>query len=201
MTYYYLCVLDFEATCDDKTEIKDSMEIIEFPSVLYSVKIENENHIPTFISEFHEYVKPTIKPILTPFCTELTGITQEIVDKADIFKNVLSRHSKWLQNNVEHLNKVYFVTCGDWDLKTQLPRELKNKDLKCSSVYKQYINIKAEFGYFYKIKVSGMTGMLNHLKLTLDGKHHSGIDDTRNIAKILLELINEGHNKFNIRKL
>lgn len=32
---------------------------------------------------FHEYVRPEIQPELTPFCTELTGITQ--VRLASIF--------------------------------------------------------------------------------------------------------------------
>ncbi len=33
-----------------------------------------------------------------------------------------------------------------------------------------------------------MKTMLHDLKLELDGKHHSGIDDSKNIAKILEEL-------------
>jgi inhibitor of KinA sporulation pathway (predicted exonuclease) len=28
------------------------------------------------INKFHEYVTPSYNPNLTPFCTELTGITQ-----------------------------------------------------------------------------------------------------------------------------
>ena len=33
-----------------------------------------------------------------------------------------------------------------------------------------------------------MKTMLRDLKLPLDGRHHSGIDDSKNIAKILQEL-------------
>lgn len=29
-----------------------------------------------------------------------------------------------------------------------------------------------------------MVGMLEYLNIPLEGRHHSGIDDTRNIAKI-----------------
>ena len=59
---YYLCVLDFEATCWNNSEHKNQMEIIEWPSVLYKVT-ENENgSIATtqLIGEFQQYVKPTI---------------------------------------------------------------------------------------------------------------------------------------------
>lgn len=39
ITYpYYICVLDFEATCwNNKQHPRSEMEIIEFPSVLYYV--------------------------------------------------------------------------------------------------------------------------------------------------------------------
>ena len=53
----YICVLDFEATCwnDDKIN-KSTMEIIEFPSILY--KLDSNNKKLEKISEFNEYVKP-----------------------------------------------------------------------------------------------------------------------------------------------
>lgn len=31
------------------------------------------------VNQFHEYVTPTYNPELTKFCTELTGITQDMV--------------------------------------------------------------------------------------------------------------------------
>lgn len=37
-----------------------------------------------------------------------------------------------------------------------------------------------------------MKAMLNGLSITLDGNHHSGIDDVKNIAKILKTMIKEG---------
>jgi inhibitor of KinA sporulation pathway (predicted exonuclease) len=43
-----------------------------------------------------------------------------------------------------------------------------------------------------------METMLKHLKLILDGHHHSGIDDCRNISKILNKMITDGHINFRI---
>lgn len=63
-----LLVLDFEATCD--SEKFSPPEIIEFPVVVFdtaTLRIEEE---------FHQYVRPTVNPQLTPFCTQLTGIQQ-----------------------------------------------------------------------------------------------------------------------------
>ena len=34
-----------------------------------------------------------------------------------------------------------------------------------------------------------MTKMLDFFKIELEGKHHSGIDDSKNIAKILLKIL------------
>lgn len=189
----YLCVLDFEATCNEKGST-DLMEIIEFPSVLYNLTDEGRL---IFISEFHEYVKPVIHPRLTKFCTDLTGIKQETVDQADIFINVYNRHFRWLQENTDDVGNVCFVTCGHWDLATQLPRELKNKNIqKYYAIYKKYVNIKKDFELFYRVKGDSMINMIKHLGLDLGGRHHSGIDDTRNIAKILIRLTEDGYHKF-----
>lgn len=46
------------------------MEVIEFPTVMYDLQEKKE------VGRFHEYVKPVIRPQLTEFCTELTGISQ-----------------------------------------------------------------------------------------------------------------------------
>lgn len=188
---YYLCILDFEATCWINSENKEQMEIIEFPSVLY--KINETTKTIEFVSEFSEYVRPTINPILTPFCTELTGITQETVDKADIINNVYKRHRVWISQNVSPGSNFIIGTCGHWDLATQLPREIKNKNLKKEKYYATYINVKDEFKNFYKTKCGGMTDMLKKLNIELEGRHHSGIDDSRNTAKIMLKMIADGH--------
>ena len=81
-----------------------------------------------------------------------------------------------------------FVTCGDWDLKTMLPGQCKYLNIPVPNYYHQWINIKTIFRDLTGQEPSGMPGMLEHFKLTLEGKHHSGIDDSRNIAKILAKL-------------
>ena len=78
-----------------------------------------------------------------------------------------------------------FVTCGDWDLKKGLP---VNCDYLSIPYLKRWINLKTYFQSTVGQKGHSMKMMLSYLKLTLDGKHHSGIDDSKNIAKILREL-------------
>lgn len=50
------------------------------------------------------------------------------------------------------------------------------------------------FTLFYKIKSGTMVEMLNHLNIELEGFHHSGIDDCRNISKIMIRMIEDGFN-------
>lgn len=91
-----------------------------------------------------------------------------------------------------------FLTCGDWDLKTMLPNQLKLVDAEHGfdqsgnviAPYNRWINIKGPFRkqlglQRYNI---GMAGMLAKLKLDLVGRHHSGIDDCKNILRIVQKL-------------
>ena len=93
------------------------------------------------------------------------------------------------------LDSVVMVTCGGWDLKTMLPMEFKRyPDLPIHSEYIRYMNIKQEFERRYGTgKITGMTGMLRHLKMELLGRHHSGIDDCRNIYRVLERMIADGY--------
>ncbi len=205
----YICVLDFEANCaDNMKELGMDNEVIEFPSVLWKY---NENAIPlmTKIAEFQLFCKPKNTPILTPFCIELTKITQDKVDNGVTFPDALKQHEMWLRlhipdfDNAVHRGNVIIATCGEWDMKIMAPKEYRNYNMKnVHSVYLKYMNVKTEFSEFYKCGSKiGMSGMLAHLGLTLDGTHHSGIDDCRNISKILIKLFEDGqiYEKVNVR--
>ena len=179
---YYL-VLDFEATCDDQQPPKPQ-EIIEFPVLKVNAQtLETE-------SVFHTYVRPTAHPILTPFCTQLTGITQDQVDGKPTLSEVLKQFNLWMESNglLDPSISFSFVTCGDWDLKTMLPGQCKHFNLPIQDYFRKWINIKIVFFNVTGVKAKGMPFMLDHFKLQLDGRHHSGIDDSKNIAKILAKL-------------
>ena len=67
----YLLILDFEATCGTKGDEPKPQEIIEFPCALLNVNRGFEVE-----AIFHKYVRPIKNPLLSAFCTELTGINQ-----------------------------------------------------------------------------------------------------------------------------
>lgn len=67
----YFIVIDYECTCDEPQ--LENHEIIEFPAVLVDAKTLNIHSV------FHSFVKPIETPILSDYCRNLTGITQEEV--------------------------------------------------------------------------------------------------------------------------
>ncbi|ETE71352.1 ERI1 exoribonuclease 3, partial [Ophiophagus hannah] len=134
--YHYFLVLDFEATCD-KPQIHPQ-EIIEFPILkLNGRTMEIE-------STFHMYVQPVVHPQLTPFCTELTGIIQAMVDGQPSLQQVLERVDEWMAKEglLDPTVKSIFVTCGDWDLKVMLPGQCQYLGLPVADYFKQWINLK-----------------------------------------------------------
>jgi len=203
----YLLILDFEATCDKKKQPKPQ-EIIEFPTLLYNIEKRQIEQT------FHYYIKPDVNDQLTEFCTNLTGITQDQIDDNGIpLMDALQEHENWLMENhllhgsldrnsscnyastcvPEMPHSFIYLTCGDWDLGTCLPRQLKHLNQNhIPSHFNKWINVKKEFSKLYETKSYGMKFMLNILGLELEGRHHSGIDDCKNIARICTQMLNDG---------
>ena len=75
-------------------------EIIEFPCLcLSSSSLE-------ITSKFHSYVRPVANPMLTSFCTDLTGIIQADVEEKPVLTEVLQLFSQWIRDNVRASSKV-----------------------------------------------------------------------------------------------
>ncbi|GMT24416.1 hypothetical protein PFISCL1PPCAC_15713 [Pristionchus fissidentatus] len=185
--YDYFLVLDFEATCLQNAKMMPCQEIIEFPvAKLNSSTLEVD-------SIFHEYVRPTERPELSTFCTELTGIIQEMVDKSDPLPVVLNSFERWIDSEGLRNDSFAFVTCGDWDLQVQLRNEAAYKNLALPSHFSSWINVKKSFCELTGTFPKGMKDILKHMNTELQGRHHSGIDDVRNIVEITRWLVREGH--------
>lgn len=173
--YDYFLVLDLEATCCDKETIKrHEMEMIEIGAVMV------EAETLTIIDEFQTFVKPVRNPVLTPFCTSLTSITQTQVEQAPGYADAILLLQKWLSN---YQNAV-FGSWGDYDY-NQFEEDSKFHKVPFPISY-PHINLKKLFSNTQGL--SELYGMAEALKLAaikLEGTHHRGIDDAKNIAKLL----------------
>ncbi|GAB1604417.1 3'-5' exoribonuclease 1-like [Argonauta hians] len=193
--FEFLLVIDFEATCTPyNTNFKH--EIIEFPIVLVDVKQRQ------IVDKFHAYCKPTINPELTKFCTELTGIKQETVNKAEKFPEVMSQALNFLltkglitsiKNSSHRRNKFAIVTDGPWDMGRFLYYQCQYSEVQFPRWARQWINIRRRYESFYDCKkAGGIKGMLEMLGMAFEGQLHCGLDDARNIARIAIRLMNDG---------
>ncbi|KAK7194184.1 phosphotransferase [Novymonas esmeraldas] len=192
-------VLDFEATCEAGRRIAEP-EVVELPMILIDARTA------TPLAEFQRYVRPVKHPVLSAFCTELTGITQEMVSSRDTFPVVYREALQFLAaaglGDAAPQRSYCVVTCGDWDLKTMLPAQMRvSGRLSIPLSLQRWCNLKVcmaqlrlrQTGGAPAKKPSSMPDMLEVLGLPLQGRHHSGIDDCRNIAAVLCELLKRGH--------
>ena len=171
---YYL-IIDFEATCADDGSIRqEEMEIIEIGAVLQnSDTLEIE-------SEFQTFVRPQRHPVLTPFCTKLTSIQQQDLEDAPEFPDALDQMKQWLEPYDDYL----FCSWGSFD----------RNQLKLDCAYHQcepflaldHMNLKVAFSRVLSTRRRfGLSNAVTRMGLEFEGDHHRGIDDARNIARVV----------------
>lgn len=173
--YSYYLIIDLEATCCDQNSMpRQEMEIIEIGAVM----VESTQLIQ--VSEYQTFIQPVRHPILTPFCTKLTSITQEQVNQAPGFIEAIAAFKKWLDAYPNFL----FGSWGDYDRK-QIIQDCKYHNIP-DPINSPHFNVKHQFTTVQRLSQRyGMAQALNLAQIPLVGTHHRGIDDARNIAKLL----------------
>ncbi len=168
-------VIDFEATCFDKDIVpREEMEIIEIGAVM----VEADGF--GVLDEFQSFVQPVRHPRLTPFCTKLTTIRQSDVDAAPKFEEFVANFSTWL-DRFEHYT---FGSWGDYDRK-QLQQDCDFHQV-LTPIAAPHVNLKRLFTErFHLRKRPGLGEAIKLADLQFAGTHHRGIDDARNIARLL----------------
>jgi len=178
----YFCVIDFECTCDaDRT---NPPEIIEFPAVF----INPVSYSTDFI--FREFVRPTENPVLFDYCTDLTGITQDQVDQAFPLSEVLLAFSEFVNSNDIEFQ---LVTDGPWDVVKFLVPECRRKEIPLPRWCLSWLDLGQIFKNKFRLDTRRPLGMmLSMCGLELEGRHHSGIDDAKNISQLLVHFAKRG---------
>ena len=188
--FSHFLIIDFEATCWQQKPGPPS-EIIEFPAVLLNGETGD------VVKTFHHYVQPTEEPQLSEFCRDLTGITQDQVEKAAPIGPVLMLFNNFLKSldvkfNESSLKNCAVVTWTDWDMKVCLEHECKRKKLIYPPCLKYWIDLKLIYKKFYNRKPQGLNGALKEMGMAFEGREHSGLDDAKNTAKLVYKMIQDG---------
>ncbi len=175
----YKMVVDLEATCWANNEFpRYEMEIIEIGAVL----LDSENKT---VSTFQTFVKPTVHPLLTDFCKELTTITQDQVDTAPSFNIAMTSFLNWVH---EYVIVFYdFYSWGDFDknIISRQAKQLNYKNPKLDVLLSNHFNLKQIFADRNGVKPMGVSSALKFKGLKFENQQHRAIYDAINIAKLI----------------
>lgn len=185
--YRYLCCVDLEATCDDVgvnepprslVVVPDQMETIEIGLVVIDLETLE------VIDEFQRFVRPQINPILTDLCKKLTSIQQADVDGARTYREV----GEELRAFAARYPNAAWVSWGDYDAR-QLERDARFA--VCPSLLSglQHFNVRKWHKGLYDDQPKSLKQTLESLGMVWRGIYHRGIDDARNVASIVKEML------------
>ncbi len=174
-----LLVVDLEATCwAEGRGPREDMETIEFGAVL--VRMSDLQPI----DERSWFIKAKLHPVLSEFCTQLTSITQDQVGAGLPFDRLCDLVAEWLE---PHRERLAWGSWGNYD-RHQLQKDATRLDLQSPLASYPHVNLKDSFTrrhHISRTKRPGMQQALQMCGLSIEGAHHRGIDDARNIARLL----------------
>lgn len=169
-------VCDLEATCwdpDEYTQTVDMMEIIEIGAV-------KTNASGKIFDSFTVFIRPTENPTLTDFCVNLTGITQADVDAAPDYEEAVDQFNEWLGD----IRGNAWLSWGNFDHNLFLA-EFNRHAVAPNIMWIPHVNLKRPWRKTTKHKRQGLGAALAFHGYEFEGQHHRGIDDARNIARLL----------------
>lgn len=174
-----IVIIDLEATCwNGPTPEGMVNEIIEIGVCLldvYTGEITDNRGI---------IVKPE-RSVISEFCTELTTITSELIENEGI---TLQEAFRILKKEYDSQSRAW-ASFGAYDM-NQIRRQCSDMGIGYP-MGPSHINVKTLFALKNKLGHElGMDGALKFLNIPLEGTHHRGVDDAKNIAKILWRVLN-----------
>jgi inhibitor of KinA sporulation pathway (predicted exonuclease) len=174
----HFIILDLEATCWQGNAMAREPEIIELAA--YRV-----NGYGEWIDHFQSFVKPVLHPRLSSYCTDLTGIQQEQVNKARPFNMVFPVFEDWFYKiDQPHI----MCTWGAKDMEI-ISADCKRHDLD-ESFLPICINLKAQFAKAMRFpKEVGLLKALDYAEIEFEGQHHRALDDAYNTTRLFLRYL------------
>ena len=170
-------IFDLEATCWEGNILGRIQEIIEIGAL----------HIDAYGdvgSTFQKFVRPVHDPVLSPYCRNLTGISQDSVQTARTFASVGKEFMHWIGDQTQ--GDYQMCSWGDKD-HTLLVRACSEVSLDHDWI-EPYMDLKAEYHRIYNIYPKiGLRKALLREGVEFDGNHHRALDDARNLTTLFLK--------------
>ncbi len=136
------------------------------------------------VDEFQRFVRPQINPVLTDFCKQLTSIQQADVDSARTYVEV----GQELGAFVTRYPNAAWASWGDYDAR-QLERDAGFAACPTLLAGLQHFNVRKWHKGLYDIQQKGLKQSVEAMGLVWQGTYHRGIDDAKNVASIIKEML------------
>jgi inhibitor of KinA sporulation pathway (predicted exonuclease) len=173
-----ILVIDVEATCWERGQEPPGVE----PEVIEIGVAEVDVATATVVGGESILVRPQRSDV-SEFCTKLTTLTQQQVDSGVLFDEAC----KTLRKQYRSEDRAW-ASYGDYD-RAQFERQCKAFGVRYP-FGRTHLNVKSFFALARALPHEvGMDEALKKAGLPLEGTHHRGGDDARNIAKILCDLL------------
>lgn len=174
-------IIDVETTCWEPPEYKlddELSEVIEIGIAVVNIDsleiIENDSVI----------IRPQRSKV-SKFCTKLTTHTQEYVDTGISFQEAMIK----MKNDYNSEQRV-FISWGDFDRKM-----FENNCLDYGVKYPfgpRHMNLRNTFTMLHGLgSEPGLDEALEHIDMKMEGTHHLGICDAKNIANIFIHSLKQ----------
>lgn len=173
-------IIDIEATCekDDKSFNSELIQIAVVPLDLITLEIRED-------LSFNSYVKNRNSKV-TKFCTDLTGITQDKLDKEgkpinEVFNSLKKKYS----------NHQACAGYGWYD-KKKIMQECYSENLMQPLNMELYSNIKNQIAVICGFaKEIGLFNMMKHFNLKFEGEQHNAYWDAYNTAVLYAHVLRQ----------
>jgi inhibitor of KinA sporulation pathway (predicted exonuclease) len=174
-------VIDVESTCWELPEIQGKDEISEIIEI--GIAVVNINDLK-IIKNDSIMVRPQRSKV-SKFCTKLTTLTQEMVNKGVLFSEAMRILKKDYQSD-----DSTFVSWGDYDRK-MFERNCRDYEVKYP-FGPRHMNLKNSFTMLHGLdREPGLDTALDYLGMKLEGTHHRGVDDAKNIANVFIHTLKQ----------
>jgi inhibitor of KinA sporulation pathway (predicted exonuclease) len=172
-----LIVIDIEATCWDGDPPKDQeTEIIEIGVCVLDIPTGQR------VARQSILVKPERSEV-SPFCTELTTLTQTQVNSGVSFESACR-----ILRRKYHAGDRTWASYGDYD-RRQFEKQCRERNITYP-FSPTHINVKNLVALFQGWRREiGMLQAMSLMELAVEGTPHRGVDDAWNTGLLLAKLI------------
>jgi inhibitor of KinA sporulation pathway (predicted exonuclease) len=176
----HILIIDIEATCWENTPPEgQESEIIEVGLCL----------LDTSTWQPHTKASILVRPehsTVSPFCTQLTTLTQPQVDQGLTFPEACTllqtqyaSHERVWASYGEYDRQLFTTQCQS----RQIPYPFSPRHINIKTLVALWLGLPKEVGMSTALHLSG---------LTLQGTHHRGDDDAWNTAALFAEIMKHG---------